>query len=132
MKIYYKNLPRPHGGANPSDVRFLSVNKRWGLIVFNVCTLRELGMEVGDKVLFAQDEDSHQWFFCFGSPDDIKNGSKLRRSGSMLKTQNRRVASLILENSNAESATFNVSKYPTREGGREWYKILTKTPYRII
>lgn len=132
LTIYGKNKPAPHGGANKSEVRLVSVNKRWGAITFNQCTVRELGIETGMKVLFANDEDTNAWYFSFGSDDEIKDGSKLRENGSTMRTQNRLVSAKILAKLDKERATFNVSQYPLREDGKEWWKILIKTPYRIV
>lgn len=130
--IYGKGKAAPHGGANRSEFRLVSVNRRWGLIVFNLCAVRELGIKPGMRILFAHEDDTNTWYFAFGADDGTKNGSKLRYSRNLMRTQNKRVAEMILSKVDRDSATFNVSLYPLREGGREWWKILVKTPYRVM
>lgn len=134
MKIYEKVKPQPSGSV--SKIRLCSINKKYSYFSFNVCTIRDLGMEGNMRMLFAQDSDTNAWFFAFGETDNMKNGCLLRPSTKnghvvQMRVQNKVVIDKICEEIKADRATFNISMHPKREGGREWYKIITTTPYRV-
>ena len=134
MKIYGKVKPHPIGMV--SRIRLCSVNRKYSLLSFNACTIRELGMEKDMRILFAQDSDTNVWFFAFGDTDNMKDGSLVRpqlKKGKVVgvRVQNKVVIDKICDEVKADRATFNISMHPKREGGREWYRIITTTPYRV-
>lgn len=133
LKVYSKKKPQVF--AKPSLQRFCHVNRKGAYLSFNVCAVNEIGIEHGMRVLFAQDRATHAWFFTVGQADDLTKGSKLRVQKSnnrmtSMRCQNKEVAEAILEKSGLDSATFHISKNPQIQDGREWYRILTTTPYR--
>lgn len=135
LKIYGKNKPTPHGMV--STIRLCTVNKKWGYLSFNACTIRELGMEKGMRMLFAQDTDTKAWFFAFGDTENMASGSLLhtsRKNGKVvaMRVQHKGVIEKLCEAAKSDTATFNISMHPKREDGREWYRIITTTPYRIV
>ena len=88
------------------------------------------------RMLFAQDSDTNSWFFAFGDTDNMKNGSLLRPSTKnghvvQMRVQNKAVVDRICGEIKADRATFHISMHPKREGGREWYRIITSTPLRV-
>lgn len=134
MKIYGKVKPHPSG--NVSRIRLCSVNRKYGILSFNACTIRDLGMEKDMRILFAQDSDTNVWFFAFGDTDNMKDGSLVRpqiKNGKVVgvRVQNKVVIDKICDEVKADRATFNISMHPKREGSREWYRIITTTPYKI-
>ena len=135
LKIYGKNKPTPHGMV--STIRLCTVNKKWGYLSFNACSIRELGMEKGMKMLFAQDTDTKAGFFAFGDTENMASGSLLhpsRKNGKVvaMRVQHKGVIEKLCEAAKSDTATFNISMHPKREDGREWYRIITTTPYRIV
>lgn len=135
LKIYGKNKPTPHGMV--STIRLCTVNKKWGYLSFNACSIRELGMEKGMKMLFGQDTDTKAWFFAFGDTENMASGSILhpsRKNGNVvaMRVQHKGVIEKLCEAAKSDTATFNISMHPKREDGREWYRIITTTPYRIV
>lgn len=134
MKIYGKVKPRP--GGMVSRIRLCSVNRKLSYMSFNACTVRELGIVKGMRMLFAQDSDTNVWFFAFGDTDNMKDGSLVRpqiKNGKVMgvRVQNKVVIEKICDEVKVVRATFNISMHPKREGGREWYRIITTTPYRV-
>ncbi len=134
LKIYGKVKPHPIGMV--SRIRLCSVNRKYSILSFNACTIRELGMEKDMRILFAQDSDTNVWFFAFGDTDNMKDGSLVRpqlKNGKVVgvRVQNKVVIDKICDEVKADRATFNISMHPKREGGREWYRIITTTPYRV-
>lgn len=134
MKIYGRTKPQPNG--KKSEIRLCNVNRKYSMFSFNACALRELGMEKGMRMLFAQDNDTNAWFFAFGDTDNMEDGSRLQtqvKKGKVVgvRVQNKVVIDMICEDAKVSRATFNISMHPKREGGREWYRILTTTPYRV-
>lgn len=135
LRIYGKHKPTPRGSV--STIRLCTANKKWGLINFNVCTIRELGMEKGMRMLFAQDTDTKAWFFAFGATENMASGSLLspvRRNGRVvsMRVKHKGVIEKLCEAAKSDTATFNISMRPKRENGREWYRIITTTPYRAV
>ena len=133
LKIYRRQKPKVY--AKPSTVRLCHLNRKDEYIAFNVCAINEIGMTQGQRILFAQDTATNAWFFTVGAADDLTEGSKLRlqKTGdrvTSLRCQNKEVVSAILDKSGYESATYHIAKNPQRQDGREWYRILTTTPYR--
>lgn len=134
MKIYGKVKPHPSGVV--SRIRLCSINRKYSVLSFNACTTRELGMDKGMRMLFAQDSDTNVWFFAFGETDNMKDGSLVRpqiKNGKLVgvRVQNKVVIDKICDEVKADRATFNISMHPKREGGREWYRIITTTPYKV-
>ena len=134
MKIYGKVKPHPSG--NVSRIGLRSVNRKYSILSFNACTIRELGMERGMRILFAQDSDTNVWFFAFGDTDNMKDGSLMcpqikRGKVVSIRVQNKIVIDKICKEVKADRSTFNISMHPKREGGREWYRIITTTPYKV-
>lgn len=131
LKIYERRKPQVY--AKPSSVRLCHASRKGEYICFNVCAINELGMTQGQRVLFAQDTTTNAWYFTFGEADTLTEGSKMRflhahgRINSV-RCQNKEVAYAIL--GKYDSATFHIAKKPQRQDGREWYRILTTTPYR--
>lgn len=135
LKIYEKFKPKPHGRV--SEFRLCSVNKKWSYLSFNVCAVRELGMKKGMKIMFAQDTDTKDWFFAFGDAINMESGSLLHLwlyNGKVvaMRVKNKGVIEKLCEAAESDTATFNISMHPKREDGREWYRIITTTPYRIV
>lgn len=134
MKIYGKtSTKRIH---QMSRIRKCSINLKHGIISFNACTIRELCMEKGMRLLFAQDIDTNAWFFAFGDIENMKNGIKIqeqRKNGKVVgaRVQNKVVIEKICAEIKADRATFNISMHPKIEGGKEWYRIITNTPYKL-
>ena len=134
FKIYSKYKPKPCGRS--SSIRLCHISRKYSFITFNARAFRDLGMKKGMRMLFAQDTDTANWFFAFGDAANMKDGSLLRpqiRKGKVtsFKVQNKVVIDKICKEVKADRAVFNISMHPKRERGREWYRILTTTPYRI-
>lgn len=133
LKIYTRRKPQVY--AKPSTVRLLHVSRSGEYLAFNVCAVNEIGISQGQRVLFAQDKSTNAWYFTVGEADDLTEGSKLRLQQSKgritsLRCQNKEAANAILDRTGFESATYHIAKNPQRQDGREWYRILTTTPYR--
>ena len=134
MKIYGKTKPKPIG--QKSSIRLCSINRKYNMLSFNACTLRELGMSKGMRLLFAQDSDTNVWFFAFGDTENMKDGCLIQeqvKNGKVVgvRVQNKIVIDKICAEIKTDRATFNISMHPKREGGREWFRIITTTPYRV-
>lgn len=129
LNIYHKRNSADN--AQQSIIRLVHVNKAHRILSFNTCSVRDFGLQKGMTVLFAQDTDTGLWYVSFGNdPNGMKlNDGNKRNSG--LRTQSKDVATLLCDAAKAEkSVTLSISATAKEEDGINWYRIITKTPYR--
>lgn len=116
-----------------SGVRSINVNRTSGAITFSKAAQKEMKIQVGQRVIVAQDEESkNDWFISFS--DNIngfqlnqrKNSGWAKDCEPSLYFVNKFVANKILDCVKAQkSASFLIGITPIKEDGRDWYKIVT-------
>ena len=122
-------------------VRSIGANLTNGAVTFSSLLRKELGLETGDTVFFAQDEDSKEdWYLCKTKAENgivlraKKNGGWAKKSGKdgiTLYFCNRLIVSQLLATIKAKhSASFLVATKPVSADGHEWYKLVTAKPLR--
>lgn len=133
LTIIPKYEPKPCGRT--SIVRFCNLNRKTHQILFNVCTTRELSLMECSRVVFAIDKGTGQWYFSVGG-EELTEGSVLKEFQTRknlaptVRCYQAAVVNAILDKANIETgASFLISHTPKREGGREWYRIMTASPY---
>lgn len=127
----------PSVKAKQSMIRLVSFNRKHGLVMFNVCSSKEFGLTDGGRILFAKDTETRQWFFTIGTVEDLSEGNTLQirtnPSGSYsTKVTARNVVEAVCDDFKAESITFCIAQKPKLMEGRQWWRIITATPYRKI
>ena len=127
----------PSVKAKQSMIRLVSFNRKHGLVMFNVCSSKEFGLTDGCRILFAKDTETRQWFFTIGSIEDLSEGNTLQirtnPSGSnSAKVAAKNVVDAVCDDFMAESITFCIAQKSKLMEGRQWWRIITATPYRKI
>ena len=139
LKIYDNNSRSANHGFR-AGVRSIGVGIKNGAITFSALIAKELGLNVGDHILFAQDEDNGDWFVGKTSAENglilraKKNGgwAKKCRQSITLYFCNRLIVSKLLDACKAKnSATFLIATKPVKADGQEWFKVVTSKPLRI-
>ncbi len=135
LQIFDKNSCKPQAGK--PLFRSIQVYKSNGSISFSTVTVKDLGITLDHKVMFAKDEDSKtQWYFAVSK--DLENGIKLRvkKNGGMCKDVEtvacscRLVVDGILADFKAEkNAVLLVGAKPKEIDGIKWFPIVT-TPLK--
>ena len=135
LKIFDNNSRSANHGCRVS-MRSIGVSLKTGGISFSVMLQKGMGLTHGGRVLFAQDEDSGDWFIA---KTDAETGIMLRtkKNGGWAKAFtsvyfcNRLISEKLLASCKAKaSATFLIAEKPTKVDGQEWYKIVTSKPLR--
>lgn len=137
MALMILKRTTPSVKAKPSMIRLVSFNRKHGLVMFNVCSSKELGLTDEGRILFAKDTETRQWFFTIGSIEDLSEGNTLQirtnSSGSnSMRVAARNVVEAVCDDFKAESITFCIAQKPKLMEGRQWWRIITATPYRKI
>lgn len=107
--------------------------------MFNVCSSTELGLTDGCRILFAKDTETRQWFFTFGTDEDMREGHKLQKRSirtiagtPYMRVSAKSVVEDVCDEFKADSITFCIAQKPKFMEGRLWWRIITATPYRKI
>ena len=130
LKIYSKQILAEC--SNLSDIRAIRISTDAHSAWFNACATRELELQTGQRVLFAQDTDTKHWYFTFGF--DLTDGAKIRAVSKHTKCMRcccKQVAQMICAQVKSESITCGIAKEPKVIDGLKWYRILTSTPIRV-
>lgn len=129
LKIF--NKPTHRQNAVQSVISLIHFNGNFGVVNFNRYACTSLGMKAGDRILFAQDDETKHWYFSFGS--DLTNGYKLTQMYKRyfaLRCSCKEVCDKMVRQTREDSVTYVIAKKAKVIDGQRWYRILTQTPYR--
>lgn len=131
----YKPTPRK------SDKPLINVCRKSCQFTMNVWFGKHLGLEGGEQIVIAKDEDSrNDWYLRVGKeltdyPCITKINKTLRNGGKYpyFRARNKAASHALLDSVGAvTAATFLIAARPTKmPDGTLWYRIITSRPERV-
>lgn len=129
LVVYNKMNALPLG--QKSKERTIRFNQSNGVIYISRFLAKEMELKDGDKIIFANDEESKKDWFIGKTNDEY--GFVLHSSKAGVRVQSKFICNSVLNATKTDcNATFLVAKEATEYNGNKFFKIITSSPFITI